>query len=431
MPKKTALPNKKQLVDENAGLRIRLEESEDTLRAIRSGEVDAIVVSGVGGEQVFTLTSAERPYRALIEDMKEGAMTLTSEGVILYANRCFAEMLKTPLEKVISSTIHTWIAPDELEKFLALLREDKAENRHEELVLISGDGTPVPVYLSVNPLTVEGMPDCFGLVVIDLTEQKKSNEAILAAEKRAYEMLEERQRLAHNLHDAVNQSLFAASMIAEILPRMWERDQIEAKRSLHELRTLTKGALAEMRALLAELQPSMLADSDLGDLLRQLGDALQGRTNILVAVIITGKFIYPSEIQVLFYRVCQEALNNIALHAKCSQVEIRLQQVGNVLELCIRDNGQGFDPEQAFSEHSGLRMLRERADASGAGLTVASRPGYGTEVILNWPAPPLITHASVETASEQPTTWPYLDPNITPTHTPDESLQTPSLDPTS
>src|SRR5512140_3068467 len=111
MRKKTTLPSKKQLVDENAGLRMRLEESEDTLRAIRNGEVDAIIVSGVEGEQIFTLNSAERPYRALIEDMKEGAMTLTSEGVILYANRCFAEMLKTPLERVIGSTIHTWIAP--------------------------------------------------------------------------------------------------------------------------------------------------------------------------------------------------------------------------------------------------------------------------------------------------------------------------------
>ena len=341
MLKKTALPNKKQLIDENAGLRMRLEESEDTLRAIRSGEVDAIVVSGVGGEQVFTLTSAERPYRALIEDMKDGAMTLTSEGVILYANRCFAEMVKTPLEKVIGSTIHTWIAPVYQEIFLALLQEDTAEKSREELVLTSGDGTLVPVYLSVNPLTVEGIPDCFGLVVIDLTEQKKSNEAILVAEKAAYELLEERQRLAHDLHDAVNQKLFSASLIAEVLPRLWDKDQAEARRSLEDLRRLTKGALAEMRGLLAELNPSTLDGLDLGDLLRQLGEMLSGRINASVTVHIIGKFILPTKVQLVFYRVCQEALENVVIH-NASQVEINLQHIGDVIELRIRDNGRIF-----------------------------------------------------------------------------------------
>lgn len=386
MRKKTVLPNKKQLVDENAGLRIQLEESEDTLRAIRSGEVDAIVVSGVGGEQIFTLSSAERPYRALIEEMKEGALILTSEAVILYANRCFAEMLKTPLEKVIGSTIQTWIAPVYQGIFLALLQKDTAEKRREELVLTSGDGTLVPVYLSVNPLPVVGLPDCFGLVIIDLTEQKKSTEAILVAERKAYELLEERQRLAHDLHDAVNQTLFSASLIAEILPRLWEKDQAEAQRSLEELRRLTRGALSEMRTLLAELRPSLLTDLDLGYLLHQLGHVLSGRTNIPVTVSISGKFILPPEVQVVFYRVCQEALNTVALQAKSSQVEVSLQQKGDGIELRVHGNGLGFDPEQA-SDHSGLKMLTDRTEAAGAVLTIIRRPGYGTEVLLNWPAP--------------------------------------------
>jgi hypothetical protein len=104
---KTALPTQKQLSVKNADLRAQLDEAEDTLRAIRSGEVDALVVSGVGGDQIFTLKGAELPYRVLIEDMNEGALTLAMDGVILYANRCFGEMLKTPLEKVIGSTVHT------------------------------------------------------------------------------------------------------------------------------------------------------------------------------------------------------------------------------------------------------------------------------------------------------------------------------------
>ena len=93
---------------------------------------------------------------------------------------------------------------------------------------------------------------------------------------RALAALQERQRLAQNLHDAVNQSLFSAGLIAEVLPRLWERDQAEARHSLEDLRRLTRGALAEMRALLAELRPSVLTDSSLGDLLRQLANAFTG-----------------------------------------------------------------------------------------------------------------------------------------------------------
>jgi two-component system nitrate/nitrite sensor histidine kinase NarX len=384
MHKKTALLTQKQLMDENTDLRARLDEAEDTLRAIRSGEVDALVVSGVGGDQIFTLKGAELPYRVLIEDMNEGALTLAMDGVILYANRRFAGMLKTPLEKVIGSTVHTWIAPEHQETLRALLQKGAEEQCRDELALTASDGTQIPVNLSVNRLSVEGSPDCFGLVAADLTEQKKHNEAIAAAEKSGREMLEERQRLAHDLHDAVNQTLFSASLIAEVLPRMWEKDQAEARRSLDDLCRLTRGALAEMRGLLAELQPSKLTDSDLGDLLRQLGNALSGRTGIPVMVTITGKFTLPAEIQMAFYRVCQETLLNVARHAKASRVEINLQQDGDVIELRIRDNGQGFDPEQTFPGHNGLSMMRERAEAVGVQLSITSRPGQGTELTLRW-----------------------------------------------
>lgn len=384
MRKKTPLPTQKQRVDKNADLRARLEEAEDTLRAIRSGEVDAIVVSGVDGEQIFTLKGADRPYRVLIEDMNEGGLILTADGVILFANRCFAEMLKTPLDKVIGSAIHTWMVPDSQGILRALLQKGADEKGREELVLLTSDGTQVPVNLSMNRLSVDGMPDCFGMVAADLTEQKKHDEAIVAAERSAREMLEERQRLAHDLHDAINQTLFSASLIAEVLPRMWEKDQAEARRSLEDLRRLTSGALAEMRALLAELRPSTLTDSDLGDLLRQLGNAFSGRTNIPVAVTITRKFILPSEVQVAFYRVCQEALNNVAKHAEASQVEINLKREESLIELRIRDNGQGFDIEQTFLGHNGLSMMKERAEAVGAELSVSSRPGHGTEVTLRW-----------------------------------------------
>jgi PAS domain S-box-containing protein len=197
--------------------------------------------------------------------------------------------------------------------------------------------------------------------------------------------LQERQRLAQNLHDAVNQSLFSAGLIAEVLPRLWERDQGEARRSLEDLRRLTRGALAEMRALLAELRPNTLTDSELGDLLRLLSNAFTGRTNIPVALSLNGEGSLPAEPQVAFYRICQEALNNIAKHAKASRVEISLCRDGGALELHIRDNGCGFiASEPAHSGHYGLGMMRERAEAVNAELTVSGRPGHGSEITLRW-----------------------------------------------
>jgi len=187
MPKKPT--TQKQLLLELEDLRARLEEAEDTLRAIRSGEVDALVVPGEGGDQIFTLKGADHSYRLLIEDMNEGALTLTMDGVILYANRRFAEMLKTPLEKVIGSMIHTWIAPEGQRILQSLLRKDVDERRREELVLAAGDGTPAPVNLSVSNLLIDEMPDSFCLVATDLTEQKRSDAIAAASEKLARELL--------------------------------------------------------------------------------------------------------------------------------------------------------------------------------------------------------------------------------------------------
>jgi signal transduction histidine kinase len=208
--------------------------------------------------------------------------------------------------------------------------------------------------------------------------------AELYGHAQALAVLEERQRLARNLHDAVNQSLFSAGLIAEVLPRLWERDREEARRSLEDLRRLTRGAMAEMRALLAELRPSTLTDADLGDLLRLLGNGFTGRTNIPAEVTVVGQGVLPAEVQVAIYRICQEVLNNVAKHAGASKVEIYLKHEGANIELSIRDDGQGFDPERTSSGHYGLRMMRERAEAVGARLSVTSQPGHGTELTIRW-----------------------------------------------
>ncbi len=197
--------------------------------------------------------------------------------------------------------------------------------------------------------------------------------------------LQERQRLAQNLHDAVNQSLFSAGLIAEVLPRLWEIDLVETRRSLEDLRRLIRGAMAEMRALLAELRPTTLTDTELGELLLLLGNAFTGRTNIPVDVTVTGEGKLPAETQVALYRICQEALNNIAKHAKANLVEIEMRHISTGLALHICDNGCGFDTNDAITfGHYGMNMMKEHAEAVGAKLAISSQPGKGTEIIISW-----------------------------------------------
>lgn len=213
--------------------------------------------------------------------------------------------------------------------------------------------------------------------------------------ERAQQMavLEERSRLARELHDAVTQTLFSASLIAEALPTLWDKDPQQGRELLLELRSLSRGALAEMRTLLLELRPSALIETHLEDLLRQLGEAASGREGIPVKVIIEGKGSLPPEVHIALYRIAQEALNNVVKHARASLVTVRLcyisgglgeDQFSQSVLLSVTDNGRGFDLIHAPHHRLGLGIMRERADAIGANLFVDSQPGEGTQVSVMW-----------------------------------------------
>ena len=191
MPKKP--PTHQQLLTENEELRARLQEAEDTLQAIRRGEVDALVVSGEGGEQIYTLKGADYAYRLLVEDMNEGALTLAPTGEILYANRRFAEMLKTPLERIIGTLVYTWLAAESkiiLQSLISQEGSGQGTEKRRELMLASGDGEWVQVYFSMSNLLTHDMPDFFCVVVTDLREQKRQQQILVASEVKALDLLE-------------------------------------------------------------------------------------------------------------------------------------------------------------------------------------------------------------------------------------------------
>jgi signal transduction histidine kinase len=212
-------------------------------------------------------------------------------------------------------------------------------------------------------------------------------------------VLQERNRLARELHDAVTQTLFSASLIAEALPALWERNQEMGRERLAMLRQMSRGALAEMRTLLLELRPAALAETSLEDLLRQLGEAVTGREGVPVTLEVEGLCELPADLHVALYRIAQEALNNVVKHAKASQVAVSLcctprvpspssregEGAGVKVELCIRDDGRGFDLDDVPPEHMGLGIMRERAEAAGAQLGIVSQTGRGTQVTVVWP----------------------------------------------
>jgi signal transduction histidine kinase len=197
-------------------------------------------------------------------------------------------------------------------------------------------------------------------------------------------VLAERNRLARELHDAVSQTLFSANLIAEVLPRIWDKNQSEGRKSLEELRVLTHGALAEMRTLLFELRPAALTEARLGDLLKQLTQAISSRTRIPITLTVVGEQTLPPEVQIALYRITQEALNNVIKHAQPSRISVHLSCQPDEVTLAVCDDGCGFDPNNVSLEHLGLAIMNERAAAIHAVLTLESQPGCGTRSEGRW-----------------------------------------------
>ncbi|MFA4904773.1 MAG: sigma 54-interacting transcriptional regulator [Desulfobaccales bacterium] len=179
---------RRQLLDELQELTSRMMEVEETLRAIRGGEVDGLVVSTVEGDRVFTLSGADHPYRVMVETMNEGAVTLASDGTILFCNQRFADIVQGSLEKVLGSSIYQYISSTDLQVFKALVERGLKGNSKVELALQTGGENYAPVLLSASPLQPTDMPGAVCMVVTDLTDQKR-NEEMLAEEKLTTQIL--------------------------------------------------------------------------------------------------------------------------------------------------------------------------------------------------------------------------------------------------
>ena len=234
-------------------LRQRLADAEETLRAIRSGEVDALIVAGPDGDQVFSLKGAEQPYRVFVEQMQEGAVTLDHAGTVLYCNRRFADLMRSPLQRVIGTAFATWVCEPDREEVSRIVAGNDAKKLR--VSLCASDGTPVPASLSLSRLPLEEA-EAICCVVTDLTGQE---------ERRALESAMQELRAAQERLSERNQELLAARQAAERASDA--KDRFLAALS-HELRTPLTPALITATELREDPSISESARQDL-DLIRR------------------------------------------------------------------------------------------------------------------------------------------------------------------
>ena len=180
MGKKIMPKTNQQLITENEGLRSRLVEAEETLYAILNGEVDAIVVTGKKSEQIYSISSAETPYRTFIEEMNEGAVTLSKDGVIIYCNRRFAEFVNEPIEQVIGTQLMRFIFSDDRSKFNTMFTNlDRKKN--EELVVYLINCMYLKLTFRHLPSYLNG--ESYIVIATDITEIKKKEIELCEAQR--------------------------------------------------------------------------------------------------------------------------------------------------------------------------------------------------------------------------------------------------------
>jgi PAS domain S-box-containing protein len=328
------------------------------------------------------LRESEERYRELVEQVSDVIYALDTDGTLMYVNPAIEGLLGYEPEQVIGQPFSKFILPADLGRISENFQQ-LASGRllgPNEYRVVAASGEVRWIRISSQPIVDGDQVTGMRGVLTDISERvfagEQREEAAAAAE---------RERLARDLHDAVTQSLFSVSAIAEALPVVWERDRAAARRGLEELRQLTQGALAEMRTLLLELRPSALTEQRLDLLLHQLTEAMAGRTRVPVTIQATGDCaLPPEEVRIAFYRIAQEALNNTTKHARATAVRVELDCRPEYARLHISDDGRGFDPDHIQPGHLGMDIMCERAQAIGAAFWVESQPDQGTHVQVEW-----------------------------------------------
>lgn len=431
MPANAADTSQEDELDE---LRARLEELEETLRAIHSGEVDALVVDASGEDRVFTLTSADQTYRLMVEQMQKGVATVSEDGVVLYSNRFLGELLGLPCETLLGASLASFADAQSVASLGRLLRGASSGVSRGEVTFRKGAGT-IPTRVSITQLPLEGVR-VFCVIVTDLTEslQREAERAQLASEQAARAAAEEANRLLHEEIERrirVEESLRQADRL---------KDEFLATLS-HELRTPLSAIVSWSHVLRQPGLEQATASRAVEGIERNAWAQTRLVEDILdVSRIVTGQF-HMSQGPVRLYDVIEAALETVRPAARARDIHLelaidpmagpvlgdasRLQQVvwnlvsnavrfaptsghvevrvaaaGASVELSVTDDGPGIDPaflpyvfdrfRQADSSSTrghaglglGLAIVRHLVELHGGTVEARNRAGQAGAVFL-------------------------------------------------
>ena len=384
---KTAL----QTSDETVNLKSRLEETEETLRAIRQYMVDAFVVTRSNGVEVVTLSNADFPYRMMVESMNEGAVTLISDGTIFYCNARFAEMVHRDSEKLIGIRFLDLILPDEQKTFDSLFIQAGRHGSRGEFSLKTSSGNTIPVQLSIYELegdTTGGI----SIIATDISERVQAEEKIRSlASQLAMAEQEERQRISQILHDDLQQRLFAIKTQLAFLINNGDQNKISpaAKQEMQQVQRWLSEAIGITRSLSIDLSPIILEGEGLAESILWLSSQMKERYGLQVQIDAKNTLAgLDGHMRMLLFQTIRELFFNTVKHAGTSQVSVILEQNDQRARLTISDEGKGFDVAAVMSDPKsahGLLVIQDRLSLMGCSMEINSEPGKGTQIIIEAP----------------------------------------------
>ena len=378
------------------GLRARLDEAEATLDAIRTGKADAVVVSGPEGDRTVAIGGATHPYHVLLDAMNDGAALLRHDGTMLFGNRRLGEMAGRSVDELRGSRFQALLLPRRAGPFGEMLRRRRGTG---EFAISAPLSSPMPVWIAVSTVAVDvrARPPAgrsargatvLMAIVTDLRERKGSEATRLGLMTRLLSAEDdERRRIARELHDETGQSLTALLVgLRAIEDRIVKAD---ARATVRRLRAIAAQTMDNVGRLARGLHPAVLDDVGLlAAVRRHVGD-YRRTFNIDVALRCSPRFPtrFSPLVQTMMYRVLQEALTNVARHARARHVGVALKHGAGGLGLVVQDDGVGFDVAAAFNEGSGLGLhgMRERAALLGGSADIESRVGGGSVIRVQIP----------------------------------------------
>lgn len=325
----------------------------------------------------------ERLFRAMIENASDAVTLLDASGSIVYESPSSVRITGYGINEQMGRNGFEVIHPDDKDRVqaeFARLAQIPGSIASMEIRTLHKKGHYLNLECSATNLLDDPTVRAIVINFHDNTERKKLQE-----QDRERVALEERQHLARDLHDAVSQTLFSASVTAEILLQQKKTiSQRSLWKNISYFAELVKSALGEMRILLLELRPEGLTHAELPSLLEQLVNAARSRIEAEIRLEISGNGKPPVEIKIAFYRIAQEAINNIIKHANSTNIQISLVSSPDLLQMTIEDNGVGIQETESPGPHLGLNIMRERANETGTMLEIISTPGQGTRVACTW-----------------------------------------------